>query len=79
MKNAQARDRIGRQYGALCFEMEAAGITNVIPCLAIRGICDYADSHKQDVWQEYACAAAAAYAKLLLSHVREFKSLRILT
>ena len=37
------------------------------PCLVIRGICDYADSHKNRTWQPYAAATAAAYAKELLS------------
>ena len=37
------------------------------PCLVIRGICDYADSHKNKQWQGYAAATAAAYAKELLS------------
>jgi hypothetical protein len=36
-------------------------------CLVIRGICDYADSHKNKRWQPYAAATAAAYAKELLS------------
>ena len=34
--------------------------------LVIRGICDYADSHKSKKWQKYAAATAAAYAKELL-------------
>lgn len=50
----------------LCIEMEAAGLMNHFPCLVIRGICDYADSHKNDRWQNYAAATAAAYAKELL-------------
>lgn len=36
-------------------------------CLVIRGICDYADSHKNKIWQPYAAAVAGAYAKELLS------------
>ena len=51
----------------LCFEMEAAGLMNNFPCLVVRGICDYADSHKNKQWQPYAAATAAAYAKELLS------------
>lgn len=47
--------------------MEAAGLMNDFPCLVIRGICDYADSHKNDKWQPYAAAVAAAYMKELLS------------
>jgi hypothetical protein len=49
--------------------MEATGIMNHLPCLVIRGICDYCDSHKNKEWQGYAALAAAAYAKLLLSLV----------
>lgn len=71
MKTAQLRDRLEAQFNILCFEMEAAGVVNSIPCVVIRGICDYADSHKNKIWQEYASAAAAAYAKLLLSVVRD--------
>ncbi|PTB50358.1 hypothetical protein M431DRAFT_19801 [Trichoderma harzianum CBS 226.95] len=50
----------------ICFEMEAAGLMNQFPCLVIRGICDYADSHKNDQWQRYAAATAAAYTKELI-------------
>ncbi|KAL6797362.1 purine and uridine phosphorylase [Trichoderma sp. SZMC 28013] len=50
----------------LCFEMEAAGLMNHFPCLVIRGICDYSDSHKNDIWQGYAAMTAAAYAKDLI-------------
>ncbi|KAL3444390.1 hypothetical protein BJX65DRAFT_310973 [Aspergillus insuetus] len=46
--------------------MEAAGLMNTYPCLVIRGICDYADSHKNKAWQGYAAATAAAFAKELL-------------
>ncbi len=42
---------------------------NNFPCLVIRGICDYADSHKNDQWQRYAAATAAAYARELLEYV----------
>lgn len=51
----------------LCFEMEAVGLMNDFKCLVIRGICDYADSHKNKLWQPYAAAVAAAYATELLS------------
>ncbi|PTB54726.1 hypothetical protein M431DRAFT_508137 [Trichoderma harzianum CBS 226.95] len=73
IKNAQKRDEISRKCKILWIEMEAAGIMNIIPCLVIRGICDHADSHKNDEWQEYAAATAAAYAKFLLSMVRARK------
>ncbi|KAK5096476.1 hypothetical protein LTR70_001650 [Exophiala xenobiotica] len=66
MKDAQVRDRLGQIEGVLCFEMEAAGLMDDFPCLVIRGICDYSDSHKSDAWQGYAATSAAAYAKELL-------------
>ncbi|GKT48796.1 vegetative incompatibility protein HET-E-1 [Colletotrichum spaethianum] len=46
--------------------MEAAGLMDNFPCLVIRGICDYADTHKNDQWQNYSTATAAAFAKELL-------------
>jgi nucleoside phosphorylase len=67
MKHGQTRDRLGKEFGVICFEMEASGLMDSFPCLVVRGICDYADSHKADRWQEYAAATAAAYAKELLS------------
>lgn len=71
VKDALRRDQIAKAAGerCLCYEMEAAGIISHFPCLVIRGICDYADSHKNDRWQRYASATAAAYAKELLSHL----------
>ncbi|KAL4800844.1 WD40-repeat-containing domain protein [Aspergillus venezuelensis] len=68
IKDAIDRDSVAAEIGdVLCFEMEAAGIMNNFPCVVIRGICDYADSHKNNRWQRYAAAMAAAYAKDLLS------------
>jgi nucleoside phosphorylase len=68
MRNAAERDKVSAELGGvLCFEMEAAGLMNSFPCLVIRGVCDYADSHKNKQWQAYAAGTAAAYAKELLS------------
>ncbi|KAI9043562.1 Pfs domain protein [Aspergillus affinis] len=43
VKNGAIRDRLARELGVLCFEMEAAGLMDQIPCLVIRGISDYAE------------------------------------
>jgi nucleoside phosphorylase len=69
MKDASARDRLSEEKEVLCFEMEAAGLMNHFPCLVIRGICDYSDSHKNKEWQGYAAMVAAAYAKDLLYQI----------
>ncbi|KKO98355.1 pfs domain-containing protein [Trichoderma harzianum] len=52
MKDAISRDEIARELNIICFEMEAAGLSDALPCLVIRGICDYSDSHKNKQWQE---------------------------
>lgn len=68
MRDGETRDRLSSELGGvLCFEMEAAGLMNRFPCLVIRGICDYADSHKNSSWQPYAALTAAAYTRDLLS------------
>ncbi|KAF2094218.1 ankyrin [Rhizodiscina lignyota] len=66
MRHGGSREKLRKELDALCVEMEAAGLLDEFPCLAIRGICDYADTHKNDRWQPYAAATAAAYAKELL-------------
>jgi nucleoside phosphorylase len=71
MKHGVTRDKIAQDEGVICFEMEAAGLMDHFPCLVIRGICDYADSHKNEIWQLYAAAAAAVLATELLSFVDE--------
>ncbi|KAI9037866.1 uncharacterized protein KD926_011569, partial [Aspergillus affinis] len=72
LKNAKVRDTYAQdpELNILCFEMEAAGLMNNIPCLVIRGICDYCDSHKNDEWHKYAALVAAAYARELLLVLR---------
>ena len=72
IKDADFRDKLNKNLGGhiLCVEMEAAGLMNDFPCIVIRGICDYADSHKNDDWQEHAAATAAAFAKELLEYVQ---------
>ncbi len=66
IKNSAVRDRYAQELKVLCFEMEAAGLTDTFRCLVIRGICDYSDSHKNDAWHNYAALTAAAYAREVL-------------
>ncbi|KAL8284647.1 hypothetical protein RB600_009185 [Gaeumannomyces tritici] len=69
MKDARQRDKLAAEHDVLCFEMEAAGLMNNFPCLVIRGICDYSDSHKNKEWQGFAAMVAAAYAGDLLKQI----------
>lgn len=73
MQDALIRDQLATEKDVLCFEMEAAGLMNHFPCLVIRGICDYCDTHKNTSWQGYAALAAAAYAKDLLNQIAPSK------
>ena len=69
MRHGLTREKLREEREILCFEMEAAGLMDHFPCLVIRGICDYSDTHKNKKWQPYAAATAAAYAKELLEVV----------
>ena len=69
IKDGRTREKLGAEIGALCFEMEAAGLMLDFPCIVIRGICDYSDSHKNKQWQGYAALVAASYAKELLEYL----------
>ncbi|KAK6518696.1 hypothetical protein TWF506_005834 [Arthrobotrys conoides] len=71
VKNAQKRDEISESLKneVFCIEMEAAGLVDC-PATIVRGICDYADSAKNDDWQEYAAVLAAICAKELLKCVQ---------
>ncbi|KAF3922296.1 hypothetical protein ABW20_dc0107567 [Dactylellina cionopaga] len=69
MKDGVKRDKISTKTGALCFEMEAAGLMGNYKYLVVRGICDYSDGHKNKRWQPYAALVAAIYAKELLLQI----------
>ena len=70
MKDAIERDEISKSSGgAICFEMEAAGLMNDFRCIVIRGISDYSDSHKNDEWNAHAAAVAAGFAKEILLYM----------
>jgi len=66
MKDAMKRDYLAEGEDVLCFEMEAAGLMRHFPCLVVRGICDYSDTHKNKTWQGHASMVAAAYCKSLI-------------
>jgi nucleoside phosphorylase len=66
IKHSANRDWLAKELGAHCFDLEAASLMDHFPCLAIRGIPDYADSRKYKRWQPYAAVTAATYVKELL-------------
>lgn len=70
MKSGQHRDDVVRKEEVIGFEMEGAGVWDNIPCVVIKGVCDYADSHKNKAWQAYAAATGACAAKAFLEYWR---------
>ncbi|KAL7796741.1 hypothetical protein V8C37DRAFT_408226 [Trichoderma ceciliae] len=66
MKSGDHRDQIAKQHSIVAFEMEGAGLWDEAPCIVVKGICDYADSHKNKIWQPFAAATAAAVTKAML-------------
>ncbi|KAJ5915597.1 hypothetical protein N7466_011530 [Penicillium verhagenii] len=68
LKSGIKREAIADEAKVIAFEMEGAGVWDSIPCVVIKGVCDYADSHKNKIWQDYAAMTAAASAKAFLQH-----------
>lgn len=72
LKSGDHRDRIVQKEREQCeediiaFEMEGAGMWDSRPCVIIKGVSDYADSHKNDIWHAYAAATAASCTKAFL-------------
>ncbi|KAL7800883.1 nucleoside phosphorylase domain-containing protein [Trichoderma afarasin] len=69
MRSSVQRDQMRDSWGVSCFEWEAAGLMDTFPCIFIRGICNYSDSHRYEIWRPYAAIAAAAYTKDLLRSI----------
>lgn len=68
MKSGNLRDKISKRDKIIAFEMEGAGVWDELPsCIVIKGVSDYADSHKPKGWQKYAAATAASTAKAVLT------------
>lgn len=66
MKSGENRDRIAKKENVIAFEMEGAGVWEEVPCIVVKGVCDYADCHKSKKWQNFAAATAASTSKAIL-------------
>ena len=74
LKSASRRNALRDQFGVRAVEMEVAGIVDAtwehgVGYLVVRGLCDYCDFKKNDLWQNYAAMAAAAYIRALLESI----------
>jgi nucleoside phosphorylase len=71
LKDPTQRDILRKTFKIIAVEMEGSGIADATwvaqaGYLLIRGICDYCDIEKDDLWQGYAAVVAAAYARSLI-------------
>lgn len=76
LKDAVMRDKLRDKFGVKAIEMEGSGISDAtwyhdVGYLVVRGICDYGDSHKADIWHNYAALVAAAYTRALLESIED--------
>lgn len=60
------RDDLAKKHDIIAFDMEGAGASMHQSCLVVKSISDYADSHKNNTWQEHASLAAAACTKAVI-------------
>ncbi|KAL4908820.1 hypothetical protein BDW74DRAFT_174053 [Aspergillus multicolor] len=67
--SAEVRDNIARRFGVIGFEMEGAGVWDSFPCILVKGVSDYADSHKSKNWQYFAAASSAACMRAMLDEM----------
>lgn len=71
LKEPKQRDKVRDRWGVRAIEMEGSGVMDAgwamnKDVMVVRGICDYCDSHKNKVWQNYAALVAAAYARCIV-------------
>jgi nucleoside phosphorylase len=69
MKSARRRDKLIREEGCVAFEMESAATWEVLGTIVVKGVVDYADSHKNKIWRAYPAARAALCAKALIEEI----------
>ena len=75
LRDAARRDQLARRYGIRGVEMEASGLAvganlRGVPWFVVRGVADYCDDRKNDVWDDYASLTSAAFVAVLLRHCR---------
>ncbi|KAK3946524.1 nucleoside phosphorylase domain-containing protein, partial [Pseudoneurospora amorphoporcata] len=65
VRSTQHRNVLAAE-GVIGIEMEGAGVWDELPCIVVKGVCDYADSHKSKIWQDYTAATTTSIAKAVL-------------
>ncbi len=79
LRDAAARDQLASRHSFLAIEMEGAGIgsssfLNNLEWFVIRGISDYGDGQRNEIWRRHASLAAASYLRALLAKCSPLES-----
>lgn len=69
MKNGHRRDLLIQNDNVIGFEMEGAGAWEVFGTIVVKGVVDYADSHKSKQWRGYPAARAALCAAAMIEEI----------
>jgi nucleoside phosphorylase len=72
LRDAAVRDEVARRHGFHALDMESAGVGNSCflndrEWFVVRGISDYGDRYRDEVWRYYASLAAACFVRALLA------------
>ncbi|OAG44319.1 pfs, NACHT, and Ankyrin domain-containing protein [Fonsecaea monophora] len=66
LSSARQRDEIADKFKVSAFNTHDIGFRQQVPKVVIKGACDYADGHRNDRFEKYAAASAAACLKAFL-------------
>lgn len=80
LRDAIKRDYLRQTFGIKAIEMESSGTSESTwqmhtDYFTVRGIADYADLAKGDLWHAYASAAAAAYLRAIIESIASLPEL----
>lgn len=74
LNSGDHHDSLAEKEGVIGFEMEGPGVWDNLPCVIIKGVCDYADGHSNKKWQNYAAATSAFHTKAFLDYWTTYKT-----
>jgi nucleoside phosphorylase len=69
MKSGFRRDILIKEDNVVGFDMEGAGAWEGFGTIVVKGVVDYADSHKNKGWREYPAARAALCAAAMIEEI----------
>jgi nucleoside phosphorylase len=69
VKSGHRRDLLIREEEVIGFEMGGAGAWEVFGTIVVKGVVDYADSHKNQKWRGYPMARAALCAAAMIEEI----------